>query len=288
MTARVRIAALLAAAAPALLLPAAARAAAVPSSNWSGYAVQPIKGGASGFSSVSGIWRQPTATCTAGRESYVGIWVGLGGFSQRSRALEQIGVDSDCTAAGQPLYTTWLELVPAAPDTIRLSVHRGDEMAASVTVRGRAVTLRIRDLTRGARFTKTVRASTVDTSSAEWIVEAPSTCFPTGACATLPLTDFGTASFLGATATAAGHTGAISDPLWSPTELELRQSSVPVRHGRSRLGGGPVGSLLTAVPSGLGEGGAFSVTYAEEQPPVLVPAEPEPRGPFGGAVLRQA
>ena len=54
-----------------------------------------------------------------------------------------------------------------------------------------------------------------DTSSAEWIAEAPSQCDSTSSCTPLPLADFGTVQFTGASATANGHTGSIDDSNWS-------------------------------------------------------------------------
>ena len=211
--------------ASAALSEPAARADGV-SANWAGYLAQPSASAGAPFSSVSGSWRQPSATCSGGRETYSAVWVGLGGYNQDATALEQIGTDADCTRSGRARYTSWYELLPAAPVNLTLEVHPGDEMVASVTVKGHGVTLRVRDLTTGARFSRTERSSVLDTSSAEWIVEAPSICASSAACETLPLTDFGTVAFSAATATAAAHTGTITDPDWAATALELQQSAV--------------------------------------------------------------
>lgn len=158
---------------------ASANAAVLVSSNWAGYAAVPSAGGASAFSSVSGSWTVPAATCGSRGETYSAIWVGLGGFHESSKALEQIGTDADCTRSGSAVYSTWYELVPAAPVTLTLKLDAGDAMAASVTVRGHGVTLRISNLTTGKTFTRTRRVSKVDSSSAEWIIEAPSVCVTT-------------------------------------------------------------------------------------------------------------
>jgi Peptidase A4 family len=231
------------------------------SSNWAGYAAV-IGPGQGRFQSVSGTFTQPVASCTRGQESYVGVWVGLGGYATDARALEQIGTDSDCTKAGRPVYDAWFELVPAPPTQIDLAVRPGDEIATSVTVHRHDVTLRLRDYTSGARFSVRRRVSPIDVSSAEWIVEAPSTCASSRSCATLPLTDFGTASFLDATATVGGRTMPAQGPGWSAAALELHQGpdGSGIRLGPGRAGTpGPV----AAVPSALSPGGAFSVTWIQ-------------------------
>ena len=71
------------------------------SSNWAGFAV-----GGNTFSSVSGSWVQPTAACS-GVTTSAAFWVGLGGNSTVSNALEQIGTSSDCSAAGTASYSAW-------------------------------------------------------------------------------------------------------------------------------------------------------------------------------------
>jgi hypothetical protein len=257
------------------LAPAAAGAGLSVSSNWAGYVALPSARVGSRFSSVSGSWTQPSATCSVGREAYSAVWVGLGGYRESARSLEQIGTDADCTRSGSPTYSSWYELLPAGPVELKFNVHPGDEMSASATVRAHEVTLRIRDLSSGARFTRTLRASSVDVSSAEWILEAPSACAGTSLCATLPLTNFGTVTFSSATATAHGHTGAVEDRNWSATALELRQ-------GGGAPGGGPAasrnlsaGALAVATPSGASSSnGAFAVSWQEQPIQVEAPSVP--------------
>jgi Peptidase A4 family len=277
-------------AAPARAVPAGAASAppasaASVSTNWAGYVASPSARVGSRFGSVSGRWTVPGLTCAAGRETHSAAWVGLGGDSERSSALEQIGTDADCSRAGAAAYTAWYELVPAGPVELPLKLRTGDRMSASVTLLGHDVTLRIRDLSTGARFDATRRVSRVDVSSAEWIVEAPSVCFAADACATLALSDFGTLSFSSATATAAGHTGAIADPDWSAAALELRQSA---NAPAARLPGrrfGLTSGLVTAVPSPpTGPDGSFSVSWQEQSIQVQPPRSPTMPG-FGVRAL---
>jgi hypothetical protein len=257
--------------------------AATVSANWAGYVASPSASVGLSFSSVSGSWTVPSATCTAGREAHSAAWVGLGGDNEDSSALEQIGTDADCARSGTAAYSAWYELIPAGPVELKLELRAGDEMSASVTVRSHDVTLRIRDLSTGARFSTTRRVSRVDVSSAEWIVEAPSVCLTADACATLALTDFGSVSFASATATAAGHTGAIEDPDWSATALELRQGA---GHDFGRGPGrrfGPTSALVTADPSTVsGPDGSFSVSFQEQSIQIEPPPAPIMPGFSGG------
>lgn len=255
--------------APALLLaatlaaPASAGAAPSVSANWAGYVVLPHAGKT--FSSVSGSWTAPKVACTAGREGFSAVWVGLGGYRENADALEQIGTEADCARGGSAVYSAWYELIPAAPVTLRLHVSPGDAMTASVTVRANHVTLRLRDLTRGERVSVTRAVTALDASSAEWIVEAPSSCFATNACQTLPLSDFGSVDFTAASATLDGRTAPISSPYWSQSELELRQGATDAgpggwRHARVEASS----ALVAATPTALSSAGIFSVNWSEQ------------------------
>ncbi len=231
------------------------------SSNWAGYAVAssdaatPVT-----YTSVSGSWVQPAATCTAGREAYSAFWVGLGGLADESAALEQIGTESNCTADGRATSAVWYELVPAASIPVKLKLFPGNRVSARVTVSGQLVTVTLKNLTRKTFFTKRLTMASPDVSSAEWIAEAPSACASTGECATLPLANFGTVSFSSANATASGYTGAIGDAAWSPTAIDL-QGSAGGFFGRRF---GALATAAGATPGDLStDGSSFSVTWAE-------------------------
>ncbi len=262
-------------------LPAAATAANV-SANWAGYVALPKS--SKSFKSVSGSWTEPTLNCSAGRETYSAVWVGLGGYHTSSRGLEQIGTEADCSRNGQASYGTWYELIPAGPVALKLKTNPGDHMIASTTVIGRDATLRLNDLTAGTRYSVTRRVASIDTSSAEWIIEAPSSCFTTSACQTLPLSDFGTVSFSSATATVGAQTAPADSPSWAEVGLELRQGTGVSSRSDGRHAGPETGaSLIDATPSSLsGSQGAFTVHWREA--PLQAGEEPPPTAPpgFGG------
>jgi len=237
----------------ALALAPSALADTAQSSNWAGYAAH---GSRVHFTRVFGAWRQPSAACVAGTPTYSSQWIGLGGYAVNSSALEQIGSELDCNAAGQDVSTVWYELVPAPSRTIRMTVAPGDELTAAVTVTGHLVRLRLSDLTRQTTFSRTVYVHQLDISSADWIVEAPSECASASSCQQLALADFGTTAMTRAsTQTSTGHRAGISDPLWRTTAIALSAAA-------SRFVGSG-SAAADATPSKLVFGGsAFAVTYA--------------------------
>jgi hypothetical protein len=237
------------------------------SANWAGYSAS--KQGVH-FRTAFGSWVQPAASCSGGTPSNAAIWVGIGGDHPSSQGLEQIGSEVDCSAAGTPRYSAWYELIPAGSVRIPMTVRPGDRMAASVSVTGHRVRLRLHNVTTNATFTKIRRAPTVDTSSAEWIVEAPALCDPSGSCNISQLADFGTTGFSIARATAtSGHTGVIADPAWSPTAIDLVPGGPPLGDAHD-LGVTPPGSATAGDLSP--SGGAFSVDY--QGPATTVPSLP--------------
>ncbi|WP_329576028.1 G1 family endopeptidase [Kitasatospora sp. NBC_01250] len=176
---RLRALAALAALTPALLTVAASTgtpaAAAAPTrafphhshylhddQTWGGYAVT---GGT--YTSVSGSWTVPTLDCADTPDSSVSPWIGIDGFT--SQTVEQIGFDQDCSngAAG---YYPWVEMYPADSIYFNKPVQAGDQITASVTVKGTSFTLTESDTTQ--HWTKTYHESgSYQLSSAEAIVE---------------------------------------------------------------------------------------------------------------------
>jgi hypothetical protein len=235
--------------------PAAAQAGTALSSNWAGFAVhrQLVA-----FANVAGAWTEPSLSCTRGRQTYSSMWVGLGGYYSRPNALEQIGTDIDCRKNGRVDSSAWFELIPGPTRRIQVPVQPGDSLAASVTVVGNNVRLVMTDATRHWTFDQTFSVKTIDVSSAEWILEAPSKCISATACAILPLAHFRNAGFSNASAeSTAGTSGSISSPGWDRTRITLTPGGK--RFVTYRGLGTPAGA---AKPSKLGpSGNSFSFTF---------------------------
>lgn len=197
--------------------------------NWSGYATT-----GSRYTSVSGSWTQPSATCSAGQTAYSSFWVGIDGDT--TNTVEQTGTDADCSN-GTPTYYAWYEMYPKFPVNLSNPVKPGDSISASVTTDGSGnFTLTISDSTQHWSFTTKQRSRKAKLGSAEWIAEAPS-----GSGGVLPLANFGTVNFSSCTANGVAIS---SNP--NVDEIVMVTSNGTVK----------------AQPSGLGSGGeSFSVTW---------------------------
>jgi peptidase A4-like protein len=205
------------------------------STNWSGYAAYNTT-----FTDVKASWLQPTATCPKSTHQYASFWVGIDGY--KSNSVEQLGTDSDCVGVNHPSYYAWWEMYPNPSNTIAgFAVHAGDSMTAEVLRSGTSYTLRLTNNTTGQTFSTTQNYSGAN-SSAEWVAEAPSQCIVI-VCRGLPLANFGTVTFTGASATSGGAapiSGYTNDAITMVT-----QTGTP-----------------RAVPSGLFSGGSsFSDTW---------------------------
>jgi len=222
------------------------------STNWSGYAVTSKTGGS--FKKVSGTWVVKKPDCATRSPSYSASWVGIGGFGEHAQSLEQIGTDADCSASGQRRYRAWYELLPADGRNLAMKIHAGDRISASVEVQGASVKLRLHNRTTGAKFAKTASTSAPDVTSAEWIVEAPSSCDEHDNCFILPLSDFGTVPFSGASVTMRnGTTKTISNSSFTAWRIKMRTAGT-----KAFSSDGATASLLSSG------GTAFSVTYRRQ------------------------
>ena len=146
-------------------LAGAASAATLPS-GWYGYAVT----GAT-YTSTTADWTMPAVSCTTSG-TYVAIWTGLDGYS--SPTVEQIGAEAYCSGA-TPEYFGWYDLYPSPPVDFSKTLRPGDALQASVTYQSSKFTLTLRDVTQGWTQTVTKSLSGAARSSAETVVEAPST-----------------------------------------------------------------------------------------------------------------
>jgi Peptidase A4 family len=206
------------------------------SSGWAGYVV---RAGGRAFSGVVGAWAEPRIVCNRPQSS-VAFWVGIGGAERDSRALEQIGTSADCSESALPSYSAWYQLVPAAPVEIPVVVRPGEHVSARVGLRGTVVEFEFENRSTGASFATELIALSLESGSAEWIAEAPATCF-TPDCAPLPLADFARLVFSSAQASAGLLHGSIGAAVWTTQPIEMKApgralSVVPTRlsrHGSS-------------------------------------------------------
>jgi hypothetical protein len=237
------------------------------SSNWAGYAAIGTDETPVTFTDVTGTWVQPKVTCVAGRTDATAFWVGLGGDSEASQALEQLGTGAECDrGSSTPKYDAWWEIVPAASVPIHLKINPGDRVTAAVLVNGQTVTMSLKNVTRHTRYARTVtEKQPLDQSSAEWIAEAPSSCTSNGRCRAVPLTQFGTVTFTNAAAIGNAHPGTISDPTWIATPIELISGG---DGGRFFGRGDVLGPGVGAVPTDLSaDGRSFSIAWQQNVTP---------------------
>jgi Peptidase A4 family len=236
------------------------------SSNWAGWAISdsqtiggsPISGSTTtlSFTSTTATWVQPKVYCTPNQPTYSAFWVGLGGLAADSGALEQVGTQANCTAAGKAVYSAWYELVPAPSVNVNLKILPGDLISASVNVEPTGILVQVKDRTRKTSFTKLLPTpATTDFTSAEWIAEAPSTCDPQlTRCRALPLANFGTVPFTRIAAIANSHPGTVTDAAWASTKIDL------IPDATSHFGG--FGTSGTATPTAVDPTGrAFQIFF---------------------------
>ncbi len=216
--------------------PGAAAATSSTSSNWSGYSAT---GGS--YTSVTGTWTVPTVfVATQGADA---TWVGIGGID--SNDLIQAGTQAT-VSGGEVVYEAWIEMLPASSHPVTLSVNPGDSVTVTLTQKDANAdqqwTIAMQNNTTGQRYNTTVKYASSN-SSAEWVQEAPSV-----GRGTIPLDDFGTLSFGGATAVRDGKT------------LDLRSLSAQAITMINGL------RQPLAQPSVIGaDGSSFTVTRTQAQ-----------------------
>jgi len=227
--------------------------------NWSGYTVT---GPAGSVTSASGSWIVPAVTGTT--TAYAACWTGIDGFS--SSTVEQTGTLS-YISNGYPLYYAWYEFYPleAIIPISAVPVNPGDKISASVTysTSPSEFTLTIEDITASKSFSITATVASLGytpaRSSAEWIVEAPSS-----SSGILPLAYFGTA-YLGNAYTGVSETcfATISGVSGDIASFGTAVQTITMVNTRG---------AAEATPSSLSSGTSFSIT----EPSVTPPPPPPP------------
>ena len=198
--------------------------------NWSGYVATGQQGSPVKYTSVTGTWTVPNATCNtpASASGISTVWVGLGGYTTKNQ--EEVGTDSNCSAKNKPTYFAWFELVPYIAYHVPTSnkVLPGDTMTGLVKILSPTlVMLQIQNQTRNWIFSRNITFSTQDTSTAEWISEAPAACVY-WVCHEANLANFGTVTMRNISAVGDGQTGTLSNPDWAVTALQLVPTKLSV------------------------------------------------------------
>lgn len=156
-------------------------------------------------------------------------------------------------------------MYPANPvnlSSTQFPVKPGDKISAEVQYTGSAFVLSMYNVTESVSYSITISqsASSYLRSSAEWVVEAP-TSGATGQV--LPLANFGIVNFSGCSATLNGHTGSISDASWQNDPITMETNT----------------GAFEAVPSALSpDGKSFSVADAMISYTVSAAANPTAGG----------
>ena len=204
------------------------------SHNWSGYAAT---GGT--FTGVSGTWTVPQPSSSSTASGVGATWVGIGGVS--SQDLIQAGTQ-DVTSGGQHQFQSWIEVLPQASQQVPLAVAPGDSITVSIveSAPGSGVwQISMKNNTTGKSYQTTLQYNSSQ-SSAEWIEEAP---VAGNGSVIVPLDNFGTVSFSGATAIENDQTVGVA---------QAGAQSITMLNSASQA---------LAVPSSIGgDGSSFSVT----------------------------
>jgi len=238
------------------------------SPNWSGYVAQGQPGNPVAYSSVTGTWTVPTATCDSGSAGgFSTFWVGLGGYTTKNQ--EEVGTDTNCDASGKPVYYAWFELVPYIAYNVPAAdkVLPGDTMTGLVKILSRSlVELQIQNQTRGWLFDRKITYSTQDTSTAEWVAEAPASCIRF-VCNEANLANFGSVTMRNISAVGNGSTGTLADPDWNVTQVQLVPSKLNIPTLDPE--GPQPAQAQAASPAGAtpgpasSDGSSFSITWVK-------------------------
>jgi hypothetical protein len=156
--------------------------------------------------------------------AYSSAFVGIDGVT--SPTVEQIGTESD-VVNGKPQYSVWYETYPQASVTVApMKVQPGDTINAAVRYmtsgsHAGQFQLTLTDASqKNDSFTTYQSAPMAQRSSAEWIVETPST-----SSGILPTANVSSVTFTNASATINGKTGPIDAPSWQTTAIQAQSAA---------------------------------------------------------------
>jgi hypothetical protein len=244
------------------------------SPNWAGYVATGTAGSPVSYTSVTGTWTVPPATCSdkLAASGSSTAWVGLGGYTTKFQ--EEVGTDSNCNAQDQPIYYAWFELVPNI--SFKVFPTTTDKVSPGDTITGlvkslsiRFVLLQIHDQTAGWTFSRTIDYGQQDITSAEWIVAAPAQCLYF-VCSQANLTNFGALTMRNVSVTtSSGTTGTLNDSDWRviPIQLVPGPTLVPNLSQSDPDAATSQGKQTAASPAGASpgqpssDGSSFTITW---------------------------
>ena len=191
--------------------------------NWSGYVATHQPGKKVKYKEVTGTWTVPKATCIKKQgASSSAVWVGIGGYKTTNQ--EEVGTNSNCSKKGKPVYFAWFELVPTSRTDLPEHQpqgrcrrhdhrHRDDPELPLREARGQEPDAEL-------DFRRTINFSSQDTTTADWIMEAPATCV-LYTCQEASLANFGSITMRNISAVGNGHKGTLSNPKWKVIPIRL-------------------------------------------------------------------
>ena len=216
------------------------------SMNWSGYAgaidiQNPTPGS---VTAVTGSWLVPTLHSSS-NQTYSASWIGIDGLSNGT--VEQIGTAQNWINGKQQNYA-WFEMFPSAAYEISgFPVENGDSICAWINYLGDGVfQMTIENITKKIYFTVPTSYTTnplAQRSSAEWIIEAPSSI-----SGILPLADFGNETFTNCQAIIGGVRAPVVNNHWQCVEILMDTNT----------------NVIKAHPSTVYGGDSFNVTWERQ------------------------
>jgi hypothetical protein len=228
--------------------------------NWAGYVAELPQNPDGSVSAVSGSWIVPASSASAnpaanvnGALSVCATWVGIDGFGNDT--VEQVGTESTFRN-GRSYYEAWSELYPAGPIG-QMQVFPGDSITASVQYlsSSNSYQMTLADNTHHAQFTVSGSSSTALAATADWITEAP-----TSGTSIEPMPTFGSVTFTNAQATIGSTTGAIDNPAWQATQIDMSDSAW-----------GDAMNALALTTTGAGSAASSSFTIIQVAPEPATP-----------------
>ena len=206
------------------------------SSNWSGYAAatnirNPTPGS---VTAVTGTWIVPSVQRSS-NQTYSASWIGIDGLTNGS--VEQIGTAQNWSNGSQQNYA-WFEMYPNYAYSISgFPVQNGDTISAWINYIGNGVfQMTIENVTRRVYFTVPTSYTTnrsAQRSSAEWIMEAPSS-----SSGVLSLANFGRETFTNCQAIIQGIRAPVLNNHWQCVELIMDTNTGVIKALPSTISGG--------------------------------------------------